>query len=643
MKKVEILLSTYNGEKYLSEQLDSLLKQTFKNFRIIIRDDRSNDKTLNILNAYARKHPEKIIIIESEENLGPAGSFSELLNHAEAEYVFFCDQDDIWLENKLETYLLFVSEIEITYGKDIPFLIHSDCYITDNQMNIISNSYYKYMNSNPKRNKLNNLLVKNTVVGCTCMINRNLIKKSMPIPNNIYMHDWWLALCASITGKIFYIEKPLIKYRQHSFNVVGAKKTKNYFRRLRKLLPWEDNSNYTELIDKLIDQAESLKNLHKDNISFKDRKLIETFISTREFSFYKRVTTLISSNILKSNLIENLELLLRYRPEYNNPQISIIMPVYNREKYLQRAIESVLNQTYKNFEFIIINDGSSDKSEEIILSYKDPRIKYIYYTPNKGANHARNIGLRKSKGKYITFQDSDIFIKPDKISQQYSYIEKNKKNYDIIYCLYEYNKDNKVTILPGKKSRFTGNIYDKLITGNFIDLTSVMVKKECFIDNLFEESLPRLQDYELFLRLSRKYRFGLLEKVLYISYYTEGSISSNHHNLIIASDFIQKKHRNIYIEERIEFLIKKHNLKEIIIYGYSTSGQYVKKILEKKSINIVGIYDQNKYIIPENVYLDIFSSRQYENTYIIITSSGHTDKIENILAEYGYIKRLTIF
>ena len=220
MIRVSILLSAYNGSKYIKEQLDSIFNQTYKNIEIIVRDDGSSDNTIEILKSYNIKP------IDTKINLGAMGSFEDLLKYAlqnsNSDYFMFCDQDDVWDTKKVEKTLAKMEEMEKEFG-NIPLLVHTDLEVVDEKLNTINSSFMNFQKINPGINKFHNLLIQNTITGCTVMINRKLAQKSLPIPNGVIMHDWWIGLVASQFGKIGYVDESTIKYRQHTSNTIGAK------------------------------------------------------------------------------------------------------------------------------------------------------------------------------------------------------------------------------------------------------------------------------------------------------------------------------------------------------------------------------------------------------------------------------------
>ncbi len=218
--KVVVLMSTYNGEKYIREQLDSILNQTIANqVQIYIRDDGSGDSTISIIEEYIAAGAD--IILDKAENIGVIASFFELITTApEADYYSFADQDDVWLEKKLEVAVEKLSCQEQRCGKDMPILYCGDTNLVDGELNLI-----KRESKNP-RPSFGNALVENICTGCTAVINRALLEKirdNIPDTSKIIMHDWWLYLIAEAYGMTIYDNEPHMYYRQHGNNEWGAK------------------------------------------------------------------------------------------------------------------------------------------------------------------------------------------------------------------------------------------------------------------------------------------------------------------------------------------------------------------------------------------------------------------------------------
>lgn len=220
-KKVAILLATYNGEAFLPELLDSLFAQTFKKWRLFIHDDGSKDNTMNIIRRYQKAHS-NITIMDYPPTGGAKNNFFSMLQRVNADYYFFCDDDDVWMRDKVET-LLQVME-SIGGNKEKPCIVFSDLQVVNADLSVISPSFMHYEGIYPEFiNTFNELGASNLCPGCAMLIN-NLAKQSIVFPvDKALMHDTWIVLCvAKAKGIIKYVNKSLVKYRQHGNNVLGA-------------------------------------------------------------------------------------------------------------------------------------------------------------------------------------------------------------------------------------------------------------------------------------------------------------------------------------------------------------------------------------------------------------------------------------
>ena len=223
VKSVAILLATYNGEKFLKEQLDSIMNQTFVGAKCYIHDDGSTDETINIINEYQELYPERVIVVDGPVCGGSKANFMFLLHKIDADYYFFCDQDDVWGKDKIEKMLI---EFAAKEDEAIPCVMFSDLIVTDEQLNTIADSYFDYIGANPERIYYRQLLIQNFIAGCSMLFNRKAAEMARQYENidNIYMHDWWIVLIAALVGKVLKSEYTLTFYRQHSSNEIGAQK-----------------------------------------------------------------------------------------------------------------------------------------------------------------------------------------------------------------------------------------------------------------------------------------------------------------------------------------------------------------------------------------------------------------------------------
>lgn len=235
---IDILLATCNGALFIREQLDSIIAQTYQNFRVIVHDDHSSDATVEIIKKYCMTHPEKFILIDDGLTFGSAKeNFAHLLSFASADYIAFCDQDDIWTADHISSLMsVMLSEEGV---KSEPLVVFSDLKVVDEKLSIISDSFFSYQRLNPDLVKnYKDLLCNNVVTGCAMIFNRAALRISMPMPKCAAMHDWWIALNASKSGRCILYPAATVYYRQHNGNALGAKKFgfKYIFSKLNPLL-----------------------------------------------------------------------------------------------------------------------------------------------------------------------------------------------------------------------------------------------------------------------------------------------------------------------------------------------------------------------------------------------------------------------
>ena len=227
MEQVDILMATYNGEKYLKEQLESILNQTYTNIRLLINDDCSTDKTIEILKEYEQKD-NRIYVHYNKENLGSIKNFENLLSRVENKYFMLADQDDVWMPQKVEKSLDKIT-------KENADLVFTDLEAVDENLKTITPSVVRYMGFKKNIDKYNDyklVFLRNCVTGCTIISKKELIKKYIPIPNKEPMvHDWWMALMIAQDGKLAFLDEPTIKYRQHGKNQLGIFGMKNYIQK----------------------------------------------------------------------------------------------------------------------------------------------------------------------------------------------------------------------------------------------------------------------------------------------------------------------------------------------------------------------------------------------------------------------------
>lgn len=220
---IDILMSTYNGSRYINEQIDSIIGQTFSDFRLMIRDDGSTDATRDIIREYTI-NDERVSLIEDDlGNLGAARSFMQMLEISTAPFIMFADQDDVWLANKIEKSFEKISEMKAAHGDDLPLLVFTDLKVVDEALNEIDASMWRYQRLDPDISAdWRTLLAQNVITGCTIIANRAAVMAALPFTLTEMLHDHWFAVNTARLGRIKYLKEATVLYRQHSVNIAGS-------------------------------------------------------------------------------------------------------------------------------------------------------------------------------------------------------------------------------------------------------------------------------------------------------------------------------------------------------------------------------------------------------------------------------------
>lgn len=298
---IDILMAVYNGEKYLSEQIDSILSQSETDWRLIIGDDMSSDGSYGIAQSYAEKYPDKIILHRSSSPTGSAqANFMSLTRLSEAEYIMFSDQDDFWERDKIKLTLEKMKELEKAHG-DIPLLVHTELAIADERLEITHKSFTRFQGLDPKADTLNRLVSQNNVTGCTTMINKRLLDICKDAdPKNMLMHDWWFAMAAAAFGKIGFVGTPTIRYRQHGGNQVGAVNNRSLAGAAKIV---SERMKTKKRVSITYAQARSFLDFYRDKLSPKAIKCLEIYTSIPSRSKPARIFLLVRHGYLKQNFL----------------------------------------------------------------------------------------------------------------------------------------------------------------------------------------------------------------------------------------------------------------------------------------------------------------------------------------------------
>ena len=272
------------------------------------------------------------------------------------------------------------------------------------------------------------------------------------------------------------------------------------------------------------------------------------------------------------------------------PAVSVIIPTYNRAHLVARAIRSVLNQSFQDFEIIVVDDGSTDNTEEIVRGFNDSRIRYIRHARNRRAAAAWNTGTKAAQGELIAFQDSDDEWLPEKLEKQMKVFESASSKVGVVYTGLWRVQDGKKTYIPSSKiPQKEGDIHDTLLKGNFVGTPSAVIKKECFEKaGMFYEQLPRLIDWELFIRISKSYEFKYVDEPLVISYFTPESLSADQDALIKALKLILERHFQDFRRNRRYLASYQYSLGNLLCQrgGLDQGRGYLLKAMKSYPLNI---------------------------------------------------------
>jgi glycosyltransferase involved in cell wall biosynthesis len=306
---VDVLLATCNGAEFLEKQLESLFSQTCQDFSVRARDDCSTDETVSILERYARRYPHRFIYTINAERLGAAANFAALLCDSAAPYIMCCDQDDVWLSDKVALTLARLRTAEQAHGLRTPVLVYSDAVLVDAKLGVISPSFWRKCKVRPREVRLRHLLAQNLVTGCTMGCNRALLERALPIPiNDVVMHDYWLALVAASFGVMVPIRQATVLYRQHGKNTLGILPDLTFKQSMRRLV--NDTQLRTTLLA-AIRQARAFSLRFAADLSHAQKAQLAAFQALFERGYVLRRWMILRYGLLRTGFWNNIGYLVR--------------------------------------------------------------------------------------------------------------------------------------------------------------------------------------------------------------------------------------------------------------------------------------------------------------------------------------------
>ncbi len=289
---IDILLATFNGARFLPELLRSIEAQTHADWRLIVRDDGSTDRSPAIIEQFAQRHGDKVRLLrDGRRQLGACGNFGALLEASDAPYFMFCDQDDVWLPEKIAALRHSLRQLEERRGSQTPLLVHSDLILVDAALRVLSQSYWRYARllDPAARRSPARLMLRNYVTGCASIGNAALRRAALPVPHEAPMHDWWVALVAAVLGEIAEHEAPTILYRQHQSNVLGAH-SRHPLALMRQFLraPLAVAKRVRNDIEKAQLQAAACERAYRQSMPPEVSRTVAEFSQLRNRNFWRR-------------------------------------------------------------------------------------------------------------------------------------------------------------------------------------------------------------------------------------------------------------------------------------------------------------------------------------------------------------------
>ncbi len=303
MALVHIVLATYNGEKFLHEQLDSLLNQTMQDFTIEVCDDGSQDETLDIVKEYQARDS-RITLHQNKKNLGYVKNFIHGVKRSESPYIMLCDQDDVWNPDKIEVTLQKMQELEKN-NKNLPLLVFTDAMNYNSDTKEEMGCFHKNSRLDTAKMDAAHLFMENKCIGCTIMLNHEVLPYLQEVPDEIRVHDWWFALICSHFGKIDYVDSPTLLYRQHGGNMIGGDSYSDYVKERMSGV-----AGQKKVLQDTFLQGEAFFKIFQDKMTENQKKTAEIFATLGKQGWIKRRKNVLKYGFLKSGLIRNAGLLV---------------------------------------------------------------------------------------------------------------------------------------------------------------------------------------------------------------------------------------------------------------------------------------------------------------------------------------------
>lgn len=580
---ITIIIPTFNRQQYLLESIKSASNQDSRNYEVMVVDDGSTDGTESIVLSFK---DERLRYLK-RNHAGAVATRNYGIEQSNGEYILWLDSDDILIPNILHRYIDTISanpDADVFYG-DL------EVFTDDGRSQIL-----KYADYYSEKNLLSHLILRNIFPNPGSLVRKQIYKKNgtyNPIFTRAHDYEFWCRIAN--VSKFKHIGHLCCRWRWHEGNMSSgsvkydtkyeARIVKSLIDRhpLKKLFPGFD---WTEP-----DRAESLS-FHKIGEildAYKDHDSADEFYHRGAYYFMQSSDAhqaSITADCLKkqsdscSKILEvpsNVYQLSRQdnQKTHHCPLVSVIVPTFNRPKKVIDALKSIMDQTYPRFEIILVNDAGSDVERILTQIDHSHKVTYVRHSRNRGLSFSRNTAIKLAKGKYISYLDDDDFYHQEHLETLVEFLEKSdfKVAYTDAYRVH-YKKDGEEYYPSSRDIPYASDFdNEKLLVRNFIPVLCVMHEKSCLNEiGYFDEGLTRLEDWDLWIRLSQKYRFAHIRKATCsFSWCSDGSTmsSGDQDEFIKAFQYIYSKHKSLannrpLVKAAQKHILARHRVRHIV-------------------------------------------------------------------------------
>ena len=529
---VSIVMPIYNSETYLDEAILSIIHQTYKNWELlIINEFGSNEEGKRIINRYAAIDS-RIRLIQNSERLGIAESLNEGLRQAKGEYIARMDGDDISLPKRIEKQVGFMEE-------------NKNILLCGVQVEVFGSEKWDWKLETYSAQIRTDALLYSPCVHPTILFRRDIIDKYNVFYNKEYKasEDYDFFTRVLEFGDIANLKEVLFKYRLYSTNAtyinnnIGFKIYSDVMERQFHKLGLDFSRQEVDLLSvhyslKGLEGVEVLEKMVALDLLLKkifyvlynkDKKSAPYLFKTLHRRFKESYDWLDNTckyfdknkaeSIYKNSVFYHDEFYVQTKFASSKPKVSVLLPVYNSEKYIAETLWSLFDQTFSDFELLVLNEyGSSKEGLEVVKMFEDDRIRIIQNKEKLGLADSLNLGMREAKGEYLARIDGDDLARSDRFALQVEFLDKNRE-YGLVGSLQHHfgiNTDYVHNVPKEHKDILAGLIYDCLVCHS-----TIMIRKKAFIDNnLFYDKAKQAEDYELWTRACKIFKFYNIPEVL---------------------------------------------------------------------------------------------------------------------------------